>query len=386
MSDVSSRNVNVVTETDALELAPVSAWDQERPDPAAHFIHARSLVGLDAYCRLRGFSAQPLLRRFGLSELSEEPALGTYLRLDDFGRLLEACARRAGDECFALRWTATMESDLEDARECKGGDDTVCMAAAFAPNLRKALEVLSTFAPVSVDFASFELASDGAIASMQWSLPNSLVCRNQVVDRLACEYARRIAIFTGGMLPLVSVELARETPADQQPYRSYFGVPVRFECDMTRLRISSSALDTPNPRRNDDLFVALGELNRRRLADRRREDSILSRTCEAIALRLSDPDLTLAEIAREMALSSRGLQRRLAEKGTTFQALYEDTRRRVAHDLLEQTDLPMSDIAYRLGFSAVGNFTRAARRWFGQAPSDWRRTRRTEAEEDAAQD
>jgi AraC-like DNA-binding protein len=73
----------------------------------------------------------------------------------------------------------------------------------------------------------------------------------------------------------------------------------------------------------------------------------------------------------------------LAEQETSFQALYESTRRKIADELLSEANLPVSDIAYRLGFSAVGNFTRAARRWFDHSPSDWRRMKRQEIDSES---
>nr|WP_281392988.1 helix-turn-helix transcriptional regulator [Roseibium litorale] len=77
-------------------------------------------------------------------------------------------------------------------------------------------------------------------------------------------------------------------------------------------------------------------------------------------------------VARELGMSLRVLQRRLSETGHKFQELHDDIRRVLASDLLRVTALPVSEISYRLGFSAIGNFTRAARRWFGMPPREWR--------------
>ncbi|MEP1933647.1 MAG: helix-turn-helix domain-containing protein, partial [Roseibium sp.] len=52
--------------------------------------------------------------------------------------------------------------------------------------------------------------------------------------------------------------------------------------------------------------------------------------------------------------------------------IHDRMRRDLASELLRNTGAPISEIAYRVGFSATGNFTRAAKRWFGLPPKQWR--------------
>ncbi len=73
-----------------------------------------------------------------------------------------------------------------------------------------------------------------------------------------------------------------------------------------------------------------------------------------------------------MVTDPRTLQRKLNDAGTTFNAVVEDTRRELAQRYLKQPDLAISEIAYLLGFSETGNFSRAFKRWAGASPSDYR--------------
>ncbi|WP_160773684.1 AraC family transcriptional regulator [Stappia sediminis] len=348
-------------------------------DSEAHLIQARELVGLPEYCAVLDIPLSPFLKQYRLSNVPARPPLGSYIRLDDFSRLLDALATRAGCETFALDWTKWLIETLPDPIDCQGADDTVCMAAKYAPDLRSAIDVLANCASVSHDLAMAECVSEGATTALQWAFPYSISCRNQITDRIAGAYCRRISVLTGGLDVVVSVELNRDEPVDAGPYREFFGPAISFDAPFNRIRVKTSALDTPNLRANNDIFVALGELNRRRLADKRRVHSVVGRTCEAIAADLSDPDLTLSKVSRNMALSERGLQRRLSDEGATFQMLHDKVRRQAAEDLLTATDLSISDIAYRLGFKAVGNFTRAARRWFDRSPKEYRKERQSAA-------
>ena len=81
---------------------------------------------------------------------------------------------------------------------------------------------------------------------------------------------------------------------------------------------------------------------------------------------------SLEAVARQMDLHPRTLNRRLLEAGTSFIAIRDEIRFRLAQELLALTDLPVGDIAAALSFSARGNFVRAFRRWAGVTPTEWR--------------
>ena len=67
------------------------------------------------------------------------------------------------------------------------------------------------------------------------------------------------------------------------------------------------------------------------------------------------------------------MQRRLAEEGTSFGDILQNTRRELAKSYLQESQLSINEIAYLLGFSEHANFSRACKRWFGRAPSEYRR-------------
>lgn len=348
-------------------------------DSEAHLIQARELVGLPDYCAALKIPLSPFLKQYQLNNVPARPPLGSYIRLDDFSRLLDALATRARRETFALDWTKWLIEKMPDPVDCQGADDTVCMAANYAPDIRSAIDVLASCASVSHDLAMAECVSEGATTALQWAFPPSINCRNQITDRIAGVYCKRLSVLSGGMNIIVSVELSRDRPVDIGPYREFFGAAIAFDAPFNRIRVKTSALETPNPRANNDIFVALSELNRRRLADKRKAHSLVERTCEAVAADLGDPDLTISKVSRKMGLSERALQRRLSEEGATFQMLHDKVRRQAAEDLLTVTNLSISDIAFRLGFKAVGNFTRAARRWFDCSPKEYRKGRQVGA-------
>lgn len=91
---------------------------------------------------------------------------------------------------------------------------------------------------------------------------------------------------------------------------------------------------------------------------------------EAMEARLADP-LPRAAVAAQVGLSDRQLGRLFAEKtGRGFSAAYRDLRLAHARDLIRQTGLPLTEIAYACGFSSPSHFSTAYRAWAGVAPRE----------------
>lgn len=78
--------------------------------------------------------------------------------------------------------------------------------------------------------------------------------------------------------------------------------------------------------------------------------------------------LSADQAARVLAMSKRTLVRRLAEGGTTFRELLDDTLRQRARELLDERQLNRDEMADALGFSDPTSFSRACRRWFKSMP------------------
>ena len=78
------------------------------------------------------------------------------------------------------------------------------------------------------------------------------------------------------------------------------------------------------------------------------------------------------EVAEQLHMSPRTLQRRIGDSGTTYKEILDKTRHALAMAYLSAPQHSVSDVTYLLGFSCDSSFTRAFRRWTGQSPSDWR--------------
>jgi len=85
---------------------------------------------------------------------------------------------------------------------------------------------------------------------------------------------------------------------------------------------------------------------------------------------------SIEEIADDLHISSRTLQRRLQDSGWSFQRVLDDSRRRLARFYLSNSVLELGETAFLLGYEDVNSFARAFRGWEGMPPKHWRESHR----------
>jgi AraC-like DNA-binding protein len=99
----------------------------------------------------------------------------------------------------------------------------------------------------------------------------------------------------------------------------------------------------------------------------------LSRAKRIIRRRLSDPDLTLSDIARECCLSLDYLHRLFRNDGRTMWEYLKSERLQRARELLDLGTLrrmTVTELALECGFSNMSYFSTAFKRAFGLCPRE----------------
>jgi AraC-like DNA-binding protein len=178
---------------------------------------------------------------------------------------------------------------------------------------------------------------------------------------------------TGERITPCRVEFRHVSP-HRAIYHQHFGCDVLFGAARNALVLHATDLDRPFGTHNPDLLQLLtppldAELSR--LVEIR---STRDHVKAALSRVLAGGRPTLNELAREMGLSTRTLQRRLAENGVNFQQILLETRRELARHYLSQPTLELNEAAYLLGFANPNSFFRAFHRWEGTSPGQWRTT------------
>lgn len=124
----------------------------------------------------------------------------------------------------------------------------------------------------------------------------------------------------------------------------------------------------PMPGRDRVTYTAVVELLAEQVASRRDQQDLLEVLEISIAQSLPDVP-SFVEQVRRHASSERTLRRRLAECGTTYEAVVDGVRRERVEQLLRRSGLTLRDIARQAGFSDVRALRRAVHRWHGVSPA-----------------
>ena len=156
-------------------------------------------------------------------------------------------------------------------------------------------------------------------------------------------------------------------------FAKFFGNDIEFGATADDITFSNNIRQSPvvsaDPYLNELLISYCEEAISYRPKTRA---SFRSRVENVIATLLPHGKAHASEIARELGVSQRTFARRLSEEGLTFSELLDNLRSDLANRHLADRDLAISQIAWLLGYSDVGAFSHAFKRWTGKTPGQAR--------------
>ena len=172
---------------------------------------------------------------------------------------------------------------------------------------------------------------------------------------------------------VIRVSFRHPRPADLRPYRALFpGSELEFSMPASALTFERLVIDLPMRGVDPSLGALLCDHAAQLLEKQRDRDPFLDGARRILGHELERGHVSAERLARLLRISARSLRRKLAERGTTYQALLDEMRVDLSCQLLRCTDDSIDAIAERLGFSDRSGFQRAFRRYTGQSPSAYR--------------
>jgi len=108
------------------------------------------------------------------------------------------------------------------------------------------------------------------------------------------------------------------------------------------------------------------------------DGSRTERARRAVYLLLPAGRGTLAQVADNLGLHARALQRQLEKEGRTFATLLNEVRRELALRYLASPSHPVTEVAHMTGYASLSSFTRWFTAEFGTSPAAWRAGERAE--------
>jgi AraC-like DNA-binding protein len=326
------------------------------------------LQALAAAVREHGLDPVPLLERYGLdSARLAQP--GASLSIARYMRLGHAAIQLTGDPALGLAMGRS-------ARLAHAG--LAGVTAAQAPNVREAARALIRFEPLyGTNYrgqSSFEEDARGAWLNFYSISPYNDYNRF-VVDSLLSGWLRQLGTVAGQLLRAELLEIEFPSPPYAPAYQGLSDSPVHFGASGNRLRLGQALLSLRNPEHCPGTWHQLLGLCEEALARRTRARSLTERVAGLLGPLLEgrrEPDLE--QVAARLKMPAWTLRRKLADEGTGFRDILNQTRRDLALAYIRDTELSLGEITYLLGFTSAEAFQRAFKRWAGQPPGAYRRT------------
>lgn len=323
-------------------------------------VRAHIFQGFEGFASAKGLDFEELLAAVGLKRSDIENP-DNEISINTVAELLCNAADQSGDPCFGLHWAEAFP---------RGGFGVLGYLLINSGSVRGAATAIARYTRLHLDPIDTTFEEADGVGRLQWRFPVTFTApRVTYASFVMAIVVVRLRLFAGASWSPMGVELEhRELPCASEVLR-VLGPNVRYNCPVNAISIRESVLDRTWEGSDRRLFELIKDLGNRLLAERRSNIDILERNRRAIVDQFETGDVTLETIADQLELSPRSLQAKLANEQTTFEALVQDTRQGLAEGYLRDTDLPMTEIAFLLGFSELSAFTRAAHRWFGVPPS-----------------
>ena len=335
------------------------------PDLASIPMAQRGLARL-AVARLNsaGLSVTPLLRRAGLTpELIAEPDKPLSVRSQI--AFLDEAANALKDDCFGF--TQAREHDPRDI-------GLLYYVMASSETLGDALKRVARYSKVTNEALVFEYKEGNRLAiNLRYSGVPRHSDRHQIEF---CMFAvlRICRVLTGRNLVPQHFSFSHYRSQGTSEMARFVGTKVDFGSDADEFVLHADARELPlvhSDRRLNELLLKYCEAT---LAEIRGDASQLRTKVEnAISSLLPHGRVLLGDVARILGMSTRTLARRLADERLNFAEILLQLRRDLARRYLDDPKLPVSKIAWLVGFRDVSAFTHACKRWTGKTPSQMRK-------------
>jgi AraC-like DNA-binding protein len=289
---------------------------------------------------------------------------GLRLQVHTQIKLLDLAARELQDECLGFHLARSF-----DLREI----GLLYYVMASSERLEDALRNAERYSAINNEGVRLRFSSDrAAVITLDYHNVDRSLDRHQIEFWLITVVRLCRQLTDNRLAPRkLTVRHVRDrTPSE---YRSFLGADVQFGADVDEIVFAAQAAALP-------LVGADNYLNRllRRYADEALHDKPEPRTGVRAQVERLLPQLlphgkaTTSEVARRLGLSRRTLSRALAAEGVSFARILEELRATLARRYLKERELPVTEIAWLLGYREIGSFTHAFRRWTGMSPTQFR--------------
>ncbi|WP_410209947.1 AraC family transcriptional regulator ligand-binding domain-containing protein [Aquirhabdus sp.] len=256
----------------------------------------------------------------------------------------------------------------------------VGFAVMVASNIRDALNIIENYAKIQVPRLNLKLTVEEKNACFSWD-PDWLNLKNdndrqayEIIAIFSCLAAiEAIPILCGQKVGPIRIDFIFKRPAYFDQFESLINqIMGEVHCDQpyTRIVLPTSALELPLLLADSVTAKLMIEQCQREL-DKLLAESSIVRHVRVHIYNDKEGIRSIEDVAKQLKLSKRTLQRLLKNSDQSFNAIYDDVREQKALLLVKRKDLSLDQISEKLGYANSASFNRAFKRWTGQTPGKY---------------
>lgn len=311
----------------------------------------------------RGINGLELARNSGLPVRSFENPNATF-SIKETTLFWEAAVAATGDEALGL-WVSRYVKPTSF--------HALGLATLASRSLREAFERVERYSDIVSNAESVRVKVTAAeLHCIIQSRSASYRASPTSVDAIFSQFVRFARFMAKPYEPPVALTLTRPTPSNAEVYSEFFGCPVAFSASQNRLSFRRVYAETLNTNANIFLAEQHDQIAANFLGDLPTSD-FNEKLTKIITDQLPSGDMNIKTIAKASGLSVRSLQRWFENSGQHFSGYVANIRRELAEYYLAQTDIPVTEITFLLGFGSTSTLSHAFKKWTDHSPRAYRK-------------
>lgn len=324
-------------------------------------VRSGSIDGYEKLTRKLGGNPIELLDAVGLTSAQLRNP-NNYISYSKMAELMEISADACDEVFFGLLQSQYQSTSIL-------GDMT--MSAFRQPTLQDALDNVGRYLYLHAKGAHLgqEHLGDDCLISLTLEVQSAFGLA-QTMQLSIGQLANFVAELLDMTTPAFSILLRQPEPHyDHSRLDPRVLSRVQFDSQADSIRIPSAWL-AHRPHFNDEALHTHLDQYLQSL-QQRYPDNLQDQVKDIIGQCLPTGECSVERVAATLDLHARVLQHKLKLQGCSYGSLLRDTRREIAEQHLHYRSMPITELAFKLGYAEASIFSRSFKQWTGLSPRQW---------------
>ncbi len=247
-------------------------------------------------------------------------------------------------------------------------------AAISSPTMAAALRNLEKYFPAHQGQTSFGLIQDCDILWLSYRIFDPRIKnRRQDAELSLGMFCNIFKAAHGPNWAPLEIRFEHNKPDGHDEHEMRFNAPVQFGRRTNAIAFRRRDLDALMPDQDPYLASVVEPFLQGRCDSQADPQDFALAVRNEVKLQLGERLPNVAEISQLFGVTEPAFQKRLRSHGLIFNDILKAARHELALHYIADMDLPLTEIAYCLGYSELSAFSRAFRNWTGMSPQRYRR-------------